>query len=136
MTHKIINKQCPESLWDKYTQRNEISRYNTRNNRDLDIPKYSVPRGLGTGVIRFVVAILAPRVQVPDLKGLGPSDRKTGGISLYTTLLPLIRKRTITNDMWCPLTTKHGYCSGVHSATQQVTRIRRPKTNATNYATG
>ena len=42
MTHKIINKQCPESLWDKYTQRNEISRYNTRNNRDLDIPKFKL----------------------------------------------------------------------------------------------
>ena len=47
---------------------------------------YSVPSGLGTGVIRFVVAILAPRVQVPDLKGLGPSDRKTGGGGLVSTL--------------------------------------------------
>ena len=39
MTHKIVNKQCPESLWNKYRQRNEISKYNTRNNRNLDIPK-------------------------------------------------------------------------------------------------
>ena len=42
MTYKIINKQCPESLWDKCTQRNKISRYNTRNNRDLDIPKFKL----------------------------------------------------------------------------------------------
>ena len=27
-----------------------------------------------------MVAILAPHVQVPDLKGLGPADRKTGGL--------------------------------------------------------
>ena len=40
MAQMIINKQCPESLWDKYTQRNEISRYNTWNNRNLDIPKF------------------------------------------------------------------------------------------------
>ena len=33
---------------------------------------YSVPSRLGTELIRFVVAILAPRVRVPDLKGLGP----------------------------------------------------------------
>ena len=41
---------------------------------------YSVPNGLGTSCIQFMVAILAPRVQVPDLKGLGPSDRKTRGL--------------------------------------------------------
>ena len=35
--------------------------------------------GLGTSCYKSMVAILAPRVQVPDLEGLGPSDRKTGG---------------------------------------------------------
>ena len=39
MAHEIVNQQCPESLWNKYTQRNEISRYNTINNRNNDIPK-------------------------------------------------------------------------------------------------
>ena len=42
MAHKIVNQQCPESLWNKYTQWNEISRYNTRNNRNLDIPKFKL----------------------------------------------------------------------------------------------
>ena len=43
MAHEIIDKQCPESLWGKYTQRNEISRYyNTRCNRNLDIQKFKL----------------------------------------------------------------------------------------------
>ena len=42
MTHKIVDKQCPEILWNKYKQRIEISSYNTRNNRNLDIPKFKL----------------------------------------------------------------------------------------------
>ena len=42
MTHKIVNKQCLESLWNKYKQRNEIAKYNTRNNINLDIPKLNL----------------------------------------------------------------------------------------------
>ena len=40
MTHKIVNKQCPESLWNKYNQRIEISSYTTGNNRNLNIQKF------------------------------------------------------------------------------------------------
>ena len=39
MTYKIINRQCPESLWDKYHQRTQVSNHITRNCRDLQIPR-------------------------------------------------------------------------------------------------
>ena len=42
MTYKIVNRQCPESLWDKYNQRTQHSSYKTRNCRDLQIPKNSL----------------------------------------------------------------------------------------------
>ena len=40
MTYKIMNKLCPEILLDKYFQRSSISPYNTRNRKDLEIPRY------------------------------------------------------------------------------------------------
>ena len=39
MTYKIISRQCPESLWDKYHHRTQHSNYRTRNCRDLQIPR-------------------------------------------------------------------------------------------------
>ena len=39
MTYKIISRQCPESLWDKYHYRTQHSNYRTRNCRDLQIPR-------------------------------------------------------------------------------------------------
>ena len=39
MTYKIINRPCPESLWDKYHQRTQLSNHITRNCRDLQIPR-------------------------------------------------------------------------------------------------
>ena len=36
---KIIRRQCPESLWDKYHHRTQHSNYRTRNCRDLQIPR-------------------------------------------------------------------------------------------------
>ena len=42
MAQKIVNKQCPESLWNKYAQRSELSRCNKRNNRNLDIPSFNL----------------------------------------------------------------------------------------------
>ena len=39
MTYKIINRQCPESLWDKYHPRTQLSNHITRNCRDLQIPR-------------------------------------------------------------------------------------------------
>ena len=44
MVYKIVNNLCPESLWDMYEQRRNLSRYNTRNSRDLDIPKVNLQR--------------------------------------------------------------------------------------------
>ena len=42
MVYKIVNKQCPESLWNMFQQRCTISNYNTRNYRDLHIPKLNL----------------------------------------------------------------------------------------------
>ena len=42
MTYKIVNGQCPESLWDKYHHRTQHSRYRARNCGDLPIPKNSI----------------------------------------------------------------------------------------------
>ena len=42
MVYKIVNKQCPESLWNMFQQRCSISNYNTRNYRDLHIPKLNL----------------------------------------------------------------------------------------------
>ena len=40
MTYKIMNRLCPESLWDKYQLRSFHSTYNTRHCKDLQIPRY------------------------------------------------------------------------------------------------
>ena len=40
MTYKIMNRLCPENLWDKYQPRSFHSTYNTRHCRDLQIPRY------------------------------------------------------------------------------------------------
>ena len=42
MAYKIINRLCPENLWDKFQQRSQYSSYNTRFCRDLQIPKYNL----------------------------------------------------------------------------------------------
>ena len=39
MTYKIINQLCPEGLKDKFTERSVISKYDTRNTRDLHVQK-------------------------------------------------------------------------------------------------
>ena len=39
MTHKILNKLSPENLWDKYQYRSMYSNYETRNCKDLQIPR-------------------------------------------------------------------------------------------------
>ena len=39
MTYKIISRQCPESLWDKYHHRTQHPNYRTRKCRDLQIPR-------------------------------------------------------------------------------------------------
>ena len=38
MTYKIVNRLCPENLFDKYMPRSYFSSYNTRNSQDLQIP--------------------------------------------------------------------------------------------------
>ena len=40
MTYKIMNRLCPEGLWDKYQPRSFHSTYNTRQCEDLQIPRY------------------------------------------------------------------------------------------------
>ena len=42
MTYKIVNRHCPESLWDKYHHRTQHSSYRTRNCGDLQIPKNNI----------------------------------------------------------------------------------------------
>ena len=39
MTYKIVNQLCPEGLQNKFIERSIISKYNTRNRRDLHVQK-------------------------------------------------------------------------------------------------
>ena len=39
MAYKILNKLSPESLWNKYQYRSAYSNYETRNCKDLQIPR-------------------------------------------------------------------------------------------------
>ena len=39
-TYKIMNRLCPESLWDQFQPRSFHSTYNTRHCKDLQIPRY------------------------------------------------------------------------------------------------
>ena len=42
MVYKILNKLCPESLWNMFQQRCSISNNTTRNDRYLHIPKLNI----------------------------------------------------------------------------------------------
>ena len=42
MTYKMMNKICPESLWDRYKTRNVYSSYRTRNCTDIQLPRYNL----------------------------------------------------------------------------------------------
>ena len=42
MTYKMMNKICPESLWDRYKTRNMYSSYRTRNCTDIQLPRYNL----------------------------------------------------------------------------------------------
>ena len=39
LVYKILNRVCPDSLWNMFQFRSSISNYNTRNDKDLHIPK-------------------------------------------------------------------------------------------------
>ena len=39
---RIVNKICPESLHDKFAERSSISKYDTRNKTDLQIPRLNL----------------------------------------------------------------------------------------------
>ena len=39
MTFKIVNQLCPESLQNKFIERSALSKYNTRNMKDLHVQK-------------------------------------------------------------------------------------------------
>ena len=42
MTYKIMNRMCPESLWVKFPHISLHSNYNTRNCKDIRIPRYII----------------------------------------------------------------------------------------------
>ena len=42
MTHKTMNRTCPESLWDKFPLTSLHSNYRTRNCKDIQIPRYNL----------------------------------------------------------------------------------------------
>ena len=42
MTYKMMNKICPESLWDRNKTRNMYSSYRTRNCTDIQLPRYNL----------------------------------------------------------------------------------------------
>ena len=44
MMFKINNKLCPESLWNKFKQRYQISNYNTRHYMNLEVPKTNLEK--------------------------------------------------------------------------------------------
>ena len=39
MTFKIVNQLCPEGLQNKFIERSDLSKYNTRNMKDLHVQK-------------------------------------------------------------------------------------------------
>ena len=39
MTYKIVNQLCPEDLQNKFMERSAVSKYDTRNKKDLHIQK-------------------------------------------------------------------------------------------------
>ena len=42
MTYKILHDLCPENLRNKFTKRSQISEYETRNCKGLQIPKFKL----------------------------------------------------------------------------------------------
>ena len=42
LMYKMINKICPESVHDKFAERSSISKYDTRNKTDLQIPRLNL----------------------------------------------------------------------------------------------
>ena len=42
MTYKIMNRLCPENLWNKFQRRSHYSKYNTTFSENLQIPKYNL----------------------------------------------------------------------------------------------
>ena len=42
ITYKILNRLCPENLWNKFQRRFHYSNYNTRFCENLQIPKYNL----------------------------------------------------------------------------------------------
>ena len=42
MTYKIMNRLCPENLWNKFQRRSHYSNYDTRFCENLQIPKYKL----------------------------------------------------------------------------------------------
>ena len=42
MIYKILNRLCPENLWNKFQRRSHYSNYNTRFCENLQIPKYNL----------------------------------------------------------------------------------------------
>ena len=42
MAYKIMNRLCPENLWNKFQRRSHYSNYSTRFCRDLQIPRYNL----------------------------------------------------------------------------------------------
>ena len=42
MTYEIVNRTCPESLWDKFPQVSSHPNYSMRNCKDIQIPRYNL----------------------------------------------------------------------------------------------
>ena len=42
MTYNIMNRLCPENLWNQFQRRSYYSNYNTRFCENLQIPKYNL----------------------------------------------------------------------------------------------
>ena len=65
MAYKILNKLSPESLWDQYQYKSQYSNYETRNCKDLQIPRLRTEHAKK----RFYYSALKALNDIPELKG-------------------------------------------------------------------
>ena len=67
MAYKIMDRLCPENLWNKFQRRSEYSSYNTRFCRDLQIPGYNLKKGFSYSALKVWNEIPISIRELPNL---------------------------------------------------------------------
>ena len=70
MAYKILNRLCPENLWNKLQRRSEYSSYNARFCRDLQIPRYNleyVKKGFSYSALKVWNEIPIRIIELPTM---------------------------------------------------------------------